>query len=102
MAEISIPFDKKLIPPLLSGTKTVTSRSKPYGTAGDQFVVEGKRFELTNIVRMPLGVVYDRLWEPSGAEDGFDFIKIYNRLHPGKPYDPFREVYVHFFKEVGA
>lgn len=102
MTELNIPFAEKFIQHILSGQKTVTSRSKQYGFAGDHFVIEGKRFEVLKVTKMPLGVVYNHLWKESGAVDCFDFIVTYNRLHPGKPYDPYREVYVHFFREVAA
>ena len=98
MAEIQLPFLEKFHPKILNGTKTATSRTKRYGKEGDYFVLGNTKFEIIKVRKMLLCEVFNNLLKEEGVEDEFEFINTWKKLHPRKGYEPFQEVFVHFFR----
>jgi len=85
---------------LLSGAKTCTSRSKQLADKGDTFSAFGATFLVYNVQQTRLGAVRARLFAEEGAISPEHFEKVYRSVGRYRPFDPEKQVWVHFFKRV--
>ena len=98
--KVKIPFLERFREPMLSGRKTMTSRSKKYGEYGDTFDVFGATFEIVEpIARLSLGDIAS-FWREEGFESLEDFVECWTNLHPRVGYDVNRVYYCHIFKKA--
>ena len=95
--EIKIPFKDEFRKSILSGKKTMTTRTKPYGTKWDFFSVFGANFYLASVEIVYLSYVAARCFEKEGFGSRNEFIKYWEKLHPRKKYDGSQKVYLHKF-----
>lgn len=100
MTEIKIPFNDWSIERLRDGIKTVTSRNKMYGVAGDTFIVDDMKFELEITVQKTLHDVAYYFFKEEGAIDPHEFMDVWTELHPKKGFVANQKVYFHTFKRI--
>ena len=98
--EINIPFNEWSKARLMNQTKKATSRTKKYGDVGDTFSVNGLKYELEFVIKVPLWFVIEDLHKSEGAKDSQELKDVWRSIHPRKGYRPFDEVWYHHFKEV--
>lgn len=79
-----IPFNKWSLERIRQGKKICTSRSKKW---------KDRRVYL--ILKLPLWIVRDYLWEEEGAYSPEEFEKVWRSIYRGK-FDENKIVFVHF------
>jgi len=99
MSEIEIPFNKWSRDRLEQGQKTATTRTSRYGDPGDTFVVDGRKYELTHVIKVELEVVARHFWGVEGCNYPNQFCEVWKEIHPHKGYEPDWEVWLHLFTE---
>lgn len=99
MTEIYIPFLPQFEKPMLESRKTLTTRSKKYGSPGDTFEIFGARFRLLE-VRKDLLLNSCRQYLAEGFRNSTAFICCWNKLHPRKGYQPGETKWLHYFEIV--
>ena len=97
MSKVNIPFQNQFKTPMLSETKTCTSRTKQFGKVGDTFLAFGNSFVITKVEKLSLMVVSNDLFKTEGFETPGDFQSCWGSIHPMKGYVPYQIVWVHFF-----
>lgn len=102
MTDIDIPFNDWSSERHEHGDKRATTRTDRYGDSGDRFVdkAAGMVFELTHVVRVPLGVVAEQFYEVEGAGSTEEFVEIWGDIHYRRGYDPEWPVWLHLYREV--
>jgi len=100
MAEIKIPFNDWSKDKLNKQLKNATSRYKKYGKVGDTFEVNGWKYELEIVVKLPLWFISFYLYKSEGCNSSNGFESIWEEIHPRKGFLPFDEVWYHYFKEI--
>jgi len=100
MSEITIPFRPEFYEKILEGTKTMTCRSERMGEAGDLFKVCGQRFVLTQVFRAILQYVVTDAYIQEGCESPGDLIRVWEKIHPIKGYEPNTIVWAHCWREA--
>ena len=98
--EIKIPFNEWSKKRILNQTKKATSRYKKYGNVGDTFEVDGYKYELELVLKLPLWFITEDLYLSEGAKDSLELISIWKQIHSKKGFRPFDEVWYHHFKEI--
>ena len=98
--EIKIPFNEWSIERLENQLKKATSRYKKYGNVGDIFIINGYRYELELVIKVPLWFVAEDLFKSEGAESSSEFIQVWKSIHKRKGYRAFDMVWYHHFKEL--
>ena len=98
--KIKIPFNEWSKKRILNQTKKATSRYKKYGNVGDTFEVDGYKYELELVLKLPLWFITEDLYLSEGAKDSLELISIWKQIHPKKGFRPFDEVWYHHFKEL--
>ena len=96
---INIPMNDWSKARLFNQTKKATSRYKKYGEVGDKFEVDGFRYELELVIKVPLWFVIEDLYLSEGACSSKELQKVWEDIHPKRGYRPFDEVWYHHFKE---
>jgi hypothetical protein len=86
--------------PILSGRKTVTTRSKKYGEPGDVLDTPFGRVRLVKVEKATLGQVRDILWYQEGVESPEAFERVWASIHPGRGFRPDDVRFVHQFEVV--
>lgn len=94
--EVEIPFNKWSKEKLRLKRKFCTSRSKIYGEEKDYFFVDGVKYIIKRIIRLPLWFVRDFLWYLEGADSKEEFVEVWKSIYRGR-FDENKEVYTHFF-----
>ena len=97
--KIFIPFLQRFEEPMLNGTKTMTSRSKKYGEAGDTFDAFGATFKIIEVGRLRLGDIAG-YWKDEGMQSLEDFENTWKQIHPYRTYNLEDYFYYHKFKRV--
>jgi len=97
---IKIPFLPQFKNPMLSGQKTITSRTRRYGQTGDTFLAWGEVFKLREVTRLLLSSVRDRYYQQEGLPSPEAFQACWEALHSIKGYDPEQAVYAHSFMKL--
>ena len=100
MSRIEIPFHLKFKEAMLSGRKTVTSRTKKCGDIDDWFEVFGAKFQIILVFEATLQQVCILGWYAEGLNSPREFADVWNEMHPVKGYVPSQIMYVHYFKEL--
>ncbi len=94
---ITAEQDIKLV---LEGKKTATRRNGRYADPGETFELQGKTFQVTQVYAQTLGEMTDS----HAQQEGYDNMEGYKNyilsLHPGMPFLPHMQVWVHEFKAV--
>jgi len=96
--KIDIPFKDMFKEVMLSGQKTMTSRSKWYGSVGDTFQIFGRTFEITDQFTMLLKDVAIDFYREEGFESEAEFKDFWVTIHPRRKYEPNRIICGHVFK----
>ena len=96
--KINIPFLPEWKNNMLTGKKTATTRNKRYGYPNDYFEIFGRQFILLSVYRIKLGSVAHDHYLEEGCNSSFEFIKVWDRLHPRKHYQSEQKVCYHVFK----
>lgn len=96
--QTKIPFLPQFKNPMLSGQKTITSRTRRYGQTGDTFLAWGETFELLEVTRVLLSSVRNRFYLQEGFPSPEAFEVVWKALHPIRGYDPEQAVYAHSFQ----
>ncbi len=97
---VKIPFRNEFEKVLLSGQKTMTSRTSRMGEHGDTFVAFGVEFQIEAVGKFALGYVADEFWRQEGTNSREEFIEVWKQIHPWKGYQPQKVVWVHQFARV--
>ena len=100
MKQIKIPFLGEFRDRLLSGRKTLTSRTSKYGEPDDWFDIFGARFQLIQVFEATLQQVCIMGWYSEGLDNCGEFVGVWNRLHPKVGYKPEQTVFVHYFQRI--
>jgi len=98
--KVFIPFKDMFRELMLTGTKTMTSRTRKYGEIGDIFQIFGTTFEIVNVCQKSLDVVAWLHYREEGAESPSEFMKGWATIHPIKGYVPTQQVWVHQFRRT--
>lgn len=94
---VTLPFQPRWRPLVLSGEKTTTVRSKRYGNVGDDFELDGRAFTLTAIEMMPLARARDLVWREEGMASPGEFEQVWAENHPQRGFRGEDAVWVHRF-----
>ena len=97
--EITIPFNIWSRERLKKG-KCATSRNSRYGIEGDTFMIDGVRYEITSIMKLPLLKIANQYWYEEGATSSKEFIEVWKGIHPIAGWKPDKEVWIHFFHKI--
>ena len=97
--EVNIPFQPDFREPMLSGKKTVTTRTTCFGRPGDRFPAFGRTFLLTEVYRTPLYSIVFNHYREEGFASPQAFVECWNKIHWQVIYTqrPARPVYLHRF-----
>jgi len=99
---IDIPFNPWSTERLDAGEKTATTRTRPYGEAGDCFVVDDSIYRLTRVERTQLRDVANNWYAEEGCATPEEFQSVWADIHPIRGYDPGWDVFLHVFEEVST
>jgi len=102
MKNVRLPFLPEFKDRLLAGGKTCTARTKKHGEPGDTFQAYGRTFEITAVERRMQAEVCLELHKAEGFSNTVDFIKCWEKIHPGAGYRPGQKVWVHHFRILEA
>ncbi len=100
MSVIEIPFLFTFKDAMLSGKKTMTTRTKSWAKEGDTFLAFGRTFRVKSVVEMKLGIVAYEFFSEEGFDAAEDFIETWNTLHPRKLWNLEQKVFSHSFELV--
>ena len=97
--EVKIPFQPEFKEPMLSSSKTMTTKTKKYGRPGDWFRAFGAIFELVEVYQTRLNLVAYTCYAEEGFSSSQEFRACWNKLHPNITFEekPDRPVYLHRF-----
>lgn len=98
--KVRVPFKTQFRDMMLSGKKTMTSRTKRYGEVGDTFDGFGATFQITNVMRCSLLLVANEYYLEEGCNSDYDFVQLWKQIHPRKGFMPNQMVYVHTFEKL--
>ena len=101
MSEIKIPFRDDMQKAILEGRKTMTCRTKRYGSAGDFFMVGRGRYVLMSVTKMNLGIVATRFYREEGTSSPGEFINLWDEIHPRRNFTSLQTVWAHQFMREG-
>lgn len=94
-----LPFLPEFRRPVLEGRKTVTTRKRRYGSAGDVLETPwGARVVLVDVREVPLGVVAEVHFDREGCLSPRDFVEVWAKCYPEDVWDPDRRVFLHEFR----
>ena len=98
--EIEIPFNDWGMGKLENGIKYATSRNKRYGEVGDTFKVNGNKYQLTVVVKLPLWFIAFHLHGTEGCTSSKEFEDIWKEIHPNEGWVDNQQVWYHHFVEI--
>jgi hypothetical protein len=93
--QIYIPFAADMKEAVLNRKKHATRRYRRYGNVGDCFVIDGKKFILSNVFRQPLSMMKEQDALEEGFENLEQFFRRWRELHPIRKFDLDDVVWVH-------
>ena len=96
----SIPFLPEFREAVRSGLKTMTTRTKPYGKAGDLLQGPDCRLLLIAVDETRLALVANFCFSQEGFDSTEDFETAWAKIHPRRGYQPNQEVWLHRFQVV--
>ncbi|NBI30947.1 ASCH domain-containing protein [Chengkuizengella marina] len=92
--------DKDDVKRVLKGEKTATRRNGRYADIGEVMELEGNRYEVYNVYQQSLGDMRDEHAKTEGYPDMKSYKDKIMALHPGMPWLPHMQVWVHEFRKV--
>jgi len=95
---IDLPFLPEFEEVMISGGKTLTSRTRWFGWKGDYFEAFGHIFIITGLFTKTLGEVRDIYFRQEGCKSPEEFEAIWCRIHPRAGFRPEQRVKCHEFK----
>ena len=98
--QITIPFKREMKKAVLEGRKFCTSRRIIYGEIGDYFILEGRKFVLTDVIKMNMGKIVKNFWNAEGFNSSEE-LKNYMVNVIGWRYNEKKLLFVHWFQEDG-
>ena len=96
----TIPFLPEFREAVRSGRKTMTTRTKPYGKAGDVLQGPDCHLLLVEVNKTRLAIVANFCFTQEGFDSTEDFETAWAGLHPKRGYQPNQEVWLHRFEVV--
>ncbi|QGH33335.1 ASCH domain-containing protein [Gracilibacillus salitolerans] len=94
---VTIPDD---VDKVLEGIKTATRRNGRYADIGEMLELKDKKFRIDNVYKQKLG----DLTEEDANREGYESLEAYKEailsIHPGMPWLPKMEVWVHEFSAL--
>ena len=91
---------EQLVVAALAGKNNQQRRAGVYGYPGEQFVLEGILFEITDLRLESL----NRMTDEDAINEGYQNLEFYRELitkmHPGMEWDDSQQVWVHEFARV--
>ncbi|MDX8046859.1 ASCH domain-containing protein [Gracilibacillus sp. S3-1-1] len=85
---------------VLKGEKTATRRNGRYADIGEIMELQDKKFKIDNVYSQKLGELTDE----DAIREGYESLEAYKEailsIHPGMPWLPKMEVWVHEFSAV--
>lgn len=94
---VTVPDDIKKV---LQGKKTATRRNGRYADIGEIMELENKKFIVERVYSQTLGELTDE----HAQTEGFDTVEEYKQkilsYHPGMPWLPHMQVWVHEYKQM--
>lgn len=99
---ITLPFQARWRPAVLSGEKTTTVRTKRVGSVGDTFEVEGVELTLVAVEMLPLARARDAVWRDEGMASPEEFERVWAENHPQRGFRGEDAVWVHRFERAGT
>jgi hypothetical protein len=99
--EVKIPFLERFREPMLNDQKTMTSRTKIYGAAGNMFYAFGELFRIDEVQCQPFNVIVAQ-WQAEGCSSKEDFLTVWKQIHPRHTPDAMELFFVHRFHRVGS
>ena len=100
--KVEIPFADYFGEKVSRGEKTVTSRTKRYGKAGDTFNAFGTTFRLIDVSRQTLTFVSVYFYDVEGFLSPEHFRRFWEGLHPRRGYIGSDLVWVHRFERLDS
>jgi uncharacterized protein YqfB (UPF0267 family) len=97
---IEIPFYPRFHEAIRSGNKTMTSRTKEYGKAGDILRGPGCRLVLISVRYLQLGDIARDYYAQEGCASPNEFRLAWRELHPIRGFDPKEAAYLHEFRVI--
>jgi hypothetical protein len=95
---IKVSFQPEMKEAILSGNKSMTSRTFEMGV-GDVFKLGGQKFKITKVDQHRLRDVANKYYKQEGVDSPEEFVELWKKIHKGK-YNPKQVVYTHTFKPV--
>lgn len=95
---VEIPFQERWRDLMLTGKKTMTSRTKRYGQEGDTFKAFGATFKIYHMGELPLHMIAAGYYLLEGCVSPADFEHVWWSLHPRKGFVDEQVVFCHFFR----
>ena len=100
---IEIPFHKRFLIPMLSGSKIATTRSRRYGRIGDYFHLQNcegtdsaVRFKIISVSRERLGDIAAHLYREEGFKNPEEFKNFWLTMH--RKWEPEKKYCLHVFQ----
>jgi N4-acetylcytidine amidohydrolase len=94
---VTMPSDVEMV---ISGKKTATRRNGRYADVGEIMELQGHKFVVDNVYSQSLGELTDK----HAQDEGFETVEAYKEAilsyHPGMPWLPHMQVWVHEFSPV--
>lgn len=94
---VTIPADVEKV---LMGRKTATRRNGRYADIGEIMELNNKKYRIDNVYKQTLGELSDE----DAQREGYKSLEAYKEsilsMHPGMPWLPKMEVWVHEFSEL--
>ena len=90
--------NKKDVEKVLAGKKTATRRNGRYADIGETMILEGRKFQVEQVYRQTLGELTDEMAEQEGYESAEAYKQSILSFHPGMPWTPDMQVWVHEFR----
>jgi N4-acetylcytidine amidohydrolase len=94
---VTMPEDVQKV---IEGKKTATRRNGRYADVGEIMELQGHKFRVHNVYRQSLGELTDQ----HAQDEGFATVEEYKNsilsYHPGMPWLPHMQVWVHEFSPV--
>ncbi|OOE10104.1 ASCH domain-containing protein [Fictibacillus arsenicus] len=94
---VTMPSDVEMV---IAGKKTATRRNGRYADVGEIMELHGHKFVVDNVYSQSLGELTDK----HAQDEGFETVEAYKEAilsyHPGMPWLPHMQVWVHEFSPV--
>ncbi|WP_100331176.1 ASCH domain-containing protein [Bacillus xiapuensis] len=91
---------KEDVEKVLNGQKTATRRNGRYADVGEVMTLEGTNFVVENVYRQTLGELTDEHAKQEGYNSVEEYKEAILAMHPGMPWLPHMQVWVHEFRKV--